>query len=475
MVTPNLEARRHFIYWRTLLGALAPPDQRKDTEQVMAAMAEDLGLPPLVMEPRASVELLLRRHPELAEPYAQILPLEDQPPLDEGALRRLTLFSKTLLSVLGDDGGQVVSAEGYNRWLDDVGALERLLGQAPGSLLDPGGGGPASHSPSYGGTDSGGAPEVSDEDLRKTLSEMEAGRGLMSLPEVQNSLQHREKRLIDRMELTEILSDKKLADRIRPSMAIVAQLMRCKGRLSGEALSNAKLIIRRYVDDMRAVLMKEVEKAPSGRRDPSVPPKRVFRNLDVSRTIWKNLPNWDPKSRRLFVDRLIFKHTSKHSMSQRLIVVVDQSGSMVPAMVNCTILASIFATLPTVDTHLLAFDTEVVDLTEWVKDPFEVLLRTDLGGGNDGCVAMELARTKIVQPRKTVMVWISDFYERRELFPMIEQVARAGVTFIGVGSISGSGFFSVDPWYRDNFKRAGIPLLSGSLKTLIHELKAALS
>ena len=474
MTTSSQEARRHFIYWRTLLGALAPPDERADAERVMGALAEDLGLPPLVMEPRASVELLLRRHPELAEPFARILPADDGAPLDGEALVRLALYSKTVLSVLGEDGGQVVSAEGYNRWLDDVAALEQLLGQPAGSLLDPGAGAMTGR-PTYGGTASGGAPEVTDEEVKRTFAEMEAGRGLMSIPEVQNSLQHREKRLIDRMELTEILSDKKLAARIRPSMAIVAQLMRAKGRLSGEALANAKVIIRRYVDEMRDLLMKEVAKAPTGKRDPRVPPKRVFRNLHVTRTIWKNLPNWDPRSRRLFVDRLIYKHTAKHTQDRRLIVVVDQSGSMVPAMINCTILASVFAALPAVDTHLLAFDTEVVDLTEWVRDPFEVLLRTDLGGGNDGCVAMELARTKVVAPRKTVMVWISDFYERRELFPMIEQVARAGVTFIGVGSVSGSGFFSVDPWYRDAFKRAGLPLLSGSLKTLIRELKVALS
>lgn len=440
----------------------------------MGALAQDLGLPPLVMEPRASVALILRRHPELAEAFARILPADDTAALDDEALRRLTLYSKTVLAVLGEDGGAAVSAEGYNRWLDDVASLEQLLGQAPGSLLG-GGGGPAEGRPQYGGTASGGAPEVTDEAVKQTLAEIEAGRGLMSIPEVQNSLQHREKRLIDRMDLTEILSDKKLAARIRPSMAIVAQLMRAKGRLSGEALANAKVIIRRYVDEMRDLMMKEVAKAPSGRRDPRVPPKRVFRNLHVNRTIWKNLPNWDPRQRRLFVDKLVYRHTAKQTHNQRLIVVVDQSGSMVPAMINCTILASVFAALPSVDTHLLAFDTQVVDLTEWVHDPFEVLLRTELGGGNDGCVAMELARSKVVEPKKTVMVWISDFYERRELFPMIEQVVRAGVAFIGVGSVSGSGFFSVDPWYRDNFKRAGIPLLSGSLRTLIRELKAALS
>ena len=63
---------------------------------------------------------------------------------------------------------------------------------------------------------------------------------------------------------------------------------------------------------------------------------------------------------------------------------------MVDSMVNCTILASIFAGLPKVDVHLIAYDTRALDLTPWVHDPFEVLLRTNLGGGT-GPVAMALA------------------------------------------------------------------------------------
>jgi len=94
---------------------------------------------------------------------------------------------------------------------------------------------------------------------------------------------------------------------------------------------------------------------------------------------------------------------------------------MTDSMVNCTILASIFAGLPKVDVHLIAYDTHAVDLTPWVHDPFETLLRTNLGGGNDGMVAMALVQPKIAEPRSTVVVWISDFYETR-----VEQLFAPG-------------------------------------------------
>jgi hypothetical protein len=222
------------------------------------------------------------------------------------------------------------------------------------------------------------------------------------------------------------------------------------------------------------VLRTQVAQAGTGTVDRSVPPKRVFRNLDLDRTIWKNLPNWNPADERLYVDRLYYKQTAKRITPARMIVVVDQSGSMVDSMVNCTILASIFAGLPKVDVHLIAYDTRALDLTPWVHDPFEVLLRTDLGGGNDGPVAMAMAQPKIVDPRNTVLVWISDFYEfdrSQPLLDAIQAVHRSGVRFIPVGSVTSSGAQNVNPWFRQRLKDLGTPVISGHIRKLVTELK----
>jgi Mg-chelatase subunit ChlD len=226
------------------------------------------------------------------------------------------------------------------------------------------------------------------------------------------------------------------------------------------------------------VLKKQVFSTKSGEIDRSVPPKRVFRNLDIKRTIWKNLHHFNPGDRRLYVNQLFYRHTAQKSLNKYLIVVVDQSGSMVDAMVQCAILASIFATLPRVVVSLVAFDTNVIDLTRWVADPFEALLRTNLGGGNDGPLAMAHARGLILDPRRTTMVWISDFYEfqnDRPLFELIKAVKQSGVHFIPVGSVSGKGYFSVNEWFRKQLKSIGLPVLTGNIKKLILELKKQLN
>lgn len=475
--------RRQYIYWRTLAATLGSDDQAEAMQGVMKELCQDLDLPPLLLDSRPSMDEILRRHPDLEKAMESLIP-DAEGPTDQDSVRRGVVYSKLLQTVFGFHGGGAITAKQYSQWIKDVGHFEKTFGYAPGELRTSsgrsGGGMRGMRSGPSMGPDTratGVAPEIGHDDVAHAMDEIARGRGLMSAPEIQASLAGMEKSLVNRMTLRDVLKDKKLAAKLTPSMALVEQLLRDKNNLKGEALANARALIRRFIAELADFLKREVASTATGTIDYSVPPKRVFRNLDLKRTIWKNLVNWDPDQGRLYVDRLFYKHTGKKTNKTRLIVVVDQSGSMVDAMVNCTILASIFAGLPKIEAHLVAFDTEVLDLTPWVHDPFEVLLRTNLGGGNDGPKAMLVAQAKIVDPRNTVMVWISDFYEfgnDKPLMQMIKAVKESGVAFIPVGSVSSSGYFNVNPWFRQQFKQLGTPLVSGSLKTLIKELKTAL-
>ena len=139
------------------------------------------------------------------------------------------------------------------------------------------------------------------------------------------------------------------------------------------------------------------------------PPRRIFRNPDMKRTVWKNLTNWDPAARKLYVDRLFFKHTGKKSLPTKLIIVVDQSGSMARNIIHAAIVASVLWKLPATKTHLVVYDTEVVDLTPYVDDPVELLLRVQLGGGTNGAKALQYASQLIEIPHRTILLWITDF------------------------------------------------------------------
>ncbi|GAA0348276.1 VWA domain-containing protein [Actinoallomurus spadix] len=413
------ENRRQVLYWR-LLARMFDHDEQPALESASVAIVEDLGLPPALLDPSVSVDNLVQRFPDLRAELDGLLAPGD----DDQRVRRAALVSKLLLNVLSTGSGSVTATR-LADWQRDAGWLKKALGEE-------------------------GACE-----LAGVLSRLEGD-------------------LVSRMRLREVLADPALARQLTPSMSLIEQLLRDKANLSGVALANAKALIRRFVDEVAQVLRTQVQQTSAGTIDRSVPPKRVFRNLDLDRTIWKNLTNWDPEEERLYVDRLFYRQTAKRTTPARLIVVVDQSGSMVDSMVNCTILASIFAGLPKVDVHLIAYDTRALDLTPWVHDPFETLLRTQLGGGNDGPVAMAMARPKITDPRNTVMVWISDFYEfdrSQPLFDGIQAVHRSGVKFIPVGSVNSSGTQSVNPWFRQRFKDLGTPVISGHIRKLVFELK----
>lgn len=445
--------RRQVLYWR-LLARLFDPEEQATLESASLAVVEDAGLPPAVLDPNASVDSIVQRHPDLKDEFDGLM----VPAADDGRdgrdgsaeVRRAALVSKVLLNVFATGSGNVTAGQ-LSRWQADAGWLERALGCKPGELRGRSGQGTSGTAP---------APDLG------TL-----------LPQIGPELADLEADLVNRMQLREVLADPKLAAQLTPSMSLIEQLLRDKNNLSGVALSNAKSLIRRYVDEVTEVLRTQVEKATVGAPDRSVPPKRVYRNLDLDRTIWKNLVNWSPEEERLYVDRLYYRQTARKTTPQRLIAVVDQSGSMVDSMVNCAILASIFAGLPKVDVHLIAYDTQALDLTPWVHDPFETLLRTNLGGGNDGMVAMGLTQPKIAEPRNTVVVWISDFYETRieQLFDAMAAIHRSGAKFIPVGSVTSSGRGSVNPWFRERFKDLGTPVISGHITKLVHELKTFLT
>ena len=471
----EIQNKQQALLWRLLSACFGQGEKAQNLESLSKEIAQELSIPDLVLDPMVSITTLLQRFSELRPHFETPLPgamldeasaeevvLTSTTPGHAGSLpaqtsstsadrlRRTLVLSKLLLNAFGPaTQTKTVTAQQYSQWTQDLGRLEEAFGYPQGALRGRGGGtGPG-----------GGRRLLSEEDLRRGFQGLEA-------------------ELVRRMELREVLKDSRLASKLQPSIALVEQLLADKANLSGVALDNAKKLIRAYVDQLAEVLKLQVQKASKGKFDRSIPPKRVFRNLDLKRTLWKNLTNWNPAEERLYVDRLIYRRTASKTQPTRLLVVVDQSGSMVDAMIQSTILASIFAGLPKVDVHLIAFDTRVLDLTPWVQDPFEVLLRTELGGGTLIRQALIEASKKIVEPKNTAMVVISDFYEGgsdQELLDYIKGLKDSGVHFIPVGALQSSGYFSVSEFFRTRLAELGMPILHGAVNKLIHQLRYLLN
>jgi Mg-chelatase subunit ChlD len=215
----------------------------------------------------------------------------------------------------------------------------------------------------------------------------------------------------------------------------------------------ARNLINKVVSDIKEKLKVQVAKSLTGaiRRDKHSP-RKVFRNLDLKTTVRRNLHNFDVSRQRLIVDRLYFYAAERKRRPWHVIVTVDQSGSMLDSAIFSAIMASIFAELPSVQTSLILFDTQVVDLSGQVGQPVDVLLSIQLGGGTDITQALQYATQLTREPARTIVVLITDFYEGRPEEDLVRQTRtmyESGMRMIGLGALG----YNARPQYNKTTAR----------------------
>jgi len=248
-----------------------------------------------------------------------------------------------------------------------------------------------------------------------------------------------ERELISRRGIAELLDHPKLLEKVEPSVELVKTLLTHKDLLDPRARILARKIIDRVVQQLKQQLEIRVEKAITGAlRKDRHSPRPVFRNLDLKRTLRKNLHNWDAKRQLLLVDEVFYYSAERNKRPWHIIVCVDQSGSMLDSAIFSAVMASIFAELPGVKTSLVLFDTNVVDLSDQVGSPVDVLLKVQLGGGTDITKALLYANDLVGEPARAIVVLITDFFEGRDEQDLVDQVramSDAGVRMIGLGAL----------------------------------------
>lgn len=248
-----------------------------------------------------------------------------------------------------------------------------------------------------------------------------------------------QRELVKRRGIAELMEKPELLEKIEPNMDLVKTLLTHRDLLNEKTRVLARKIIERVVEELKRKMQVQVEQAITGaiRRDRHSP-RKVFRNLDLKTTLRRNLKNFDTDSGKLLVDQVFFYAAERKKKPWHVIVVVDQSGSMLESAIFSAVMASIFAELPAVKTSLVLFDTEVVDLSDQVGQPVDVLLSIQLGGGTDITKGLMYANELVRVPARTIVVLITDFYEGRAESDLVDQtrlMADSGVRMIGLGAL----------------------------------------
>jgi uncharacterized protein with von Willebrand factor type A (vWA) domain len=251
-----------------------------------------------------------------------------------------------------------------------------------------------------------------------------------------------EKHALDRYGLTELVSDPEVLARLEPSQELLATLLSLKGQLDPRVLGEVRRIVRRVVDDLRRRLETEVRRSLAGRlnqhRHSPVPLSTSF---DPRGTVRANLRNFDVERQQIVVAAPKFFERNTRRIPWEVVLVVDQSGSMVGSVIHSAVMAGILAGLPSYRLKLVVFDTSVVDLTDLAGDPVELLMTVQLGGGTDIAQAVRYAEQVIEHPHRAVVVLVTDFCEGGSpaaLVGAVRRLVEARVTTIGLASLDGT-------------------------------------
>lgn len=251
-----------------------------------------------------------------------------------------------------------------------------------------------------------------------------------------------QKDALERLGLKRMLLEPELLETIVPDVNLAAMILSLNKILPEQARETARKVVRQVVEELEKKLRQPMQQAIQGSLNRAVRnynPK--FNEINWHQTIRKNLKHYQPDYQTIIPEQLI-GFGKKGQQLKNVILLIDQSGSMTTSVVYAAILGSILASLRSIRTNLVVFDTSVVDLTEMLNDPVDLLFAAQLGGGTDIDKALGYAQALIQRPSDTVLVLISDLFEGGNPLPMMQKTAEikaSGVQFITLLALNDDG------------------------------------
>lgn len=265
---------------------------------------------------------------------------------------------------------------------------------------------------------------------------------------------------LERLELHSMLTEPETLDAIQPDVHLVSTLLSLRGALPAHTKETARGVVRKVVDDLLARLSQPMRQAINGALNRAARNRRPRHNeIDWNRTIRANLKHYQPEYGTVIPETRIGFGRRRNSMRD-VILCIDQSGSMAASVVYSSIFGAVMASLPAVRTRLVVFDTAVVDLSEELHDPVELLFSTQLGGGTDINRALRYCEALIEHPADTILVLISDLIEggvEDELLKRAATILAGGVQLIALLALSDEGAPGFDQRIAARLAALGAP------------------
>ncbi|MCA9837139.1 MAG: VWA domain-containing protein [Trueperaceae bacterium] len=269
-----------------------------------------------------------------------------------------------------------------------------------------------------------------------------------------------QKDAFERHNLRQLLLEPEMMEGLEPDVHLAADLLALKDVMPRAAKETARTVIGQIVEDLKRRLEEPMRAAITGSLNRSLRNNRPRHNeIDWNRTIRANLKHYQPEYKSIIPERRIGFERKRGSL-KNIVLCVDQSGSMGTSVVYSGVFGAVLASLPAIDTRMVVFDTAVVDLSEQLSDPVDLLFGVQLGGGTDINRALAYCQSVIEQPADTILVLVSDLYEGGNAEDMLRRASAlvaAGVQMIALLALSDDGRPSFDQGVAQHFASLGIP------------------
>jgi Mg-chelatase subunit ChlD len=250
---------------------------------------------------------------------------------------------------------------------------------------------------------------------------------------------------VERLGIERLLLEPELLSTLEPDIHLASTLVSLAKVIPDETRETARAVVAKVTRALEQRLRDRLSHAVRGALRGARTSRPRPRDIDWPRTIAKNLVHaiaiGDP-ARPVPVPQRLVGWRRRDTALKDVILCVDQSGSMTSSLVYASVMGAVLASLRTLRTRFIAFSTEVVDLSEQVHDPVELLFGAHLDGGTDIGGALGYCQGLIERPSDTVLVLISDLEEGGDPGVMLARAAelvRAGVRVVVLLALSDDG------------------------------------
>ena len=283
---------------------------------------------------------------------------------------------------------------------------------------------------------------------------------------------------IKRLNITSLLTEKEMLETVVPDVHLVATLMSLSHVIPEKNKEMARQVVRKVVDELLRKLSAPTQQAVTGALNRSARQRNPrYNEIDWKTTITKNLKNYQPEYKTI-IPEVRIGYGRKRKAMKDIILCLDQSGSMGTSVIYSGIFGSVLASIPAVSTRMVVFDTAVVDLTDDLQDPVDLLFGVQLGGGTDIARALTYCQGVITRPQDTVLVLVTDLYEggdAREMRKKFVSLVNSGVQLIVLPALNDDGAPSYDKSHAEFLANIGVPTFACTPDKFPDLMAAALS